>query len=736
MKIGGAFPVRFMARDGVDGKSAPYVLFRPDVVLFQTGSGGAVASAQSKQVEMTLFVGGDKAVISNVAKNSCPAGVTLSAFTISGGVASVTLSVAAGTTEANLSGIVNLTITGSLGGKSVSAAANFSVNAVKQGEQGVQGLSGAVLRNRGRFKQSELNAFAGDAIVNNQYWIDYLTYVPNEGGASKYRLADGVTEWMPTYYIRNGVQTQTQIPVLPGNPLVWTEFSSLKDTVVNFLIANGIAASSANLCEAFIGQTSDGVTDNGNGTFGLTSQAVGWAITAGKIFHTKTGLTLTQDGYLNDPDGLHIHVDGKTLVKTNYLPWAGFPSSPYASVGYVSYVTSEGTYTPLGEKILRVKNTGSAAASYLSLTDTTRTRLKPNTTYMLTLWGAIAVSGSSGGQYVYVTAKRYTDTTGSDAQQTSFTDRQLAPTSSVQQLTYTFTTDSTHIYLSVDIVFPTIPAGRTIVFTGAMLSIGNAVPTEWTPCEDILDDLNEDLLATGIDIARHQIVLTADQLICQNNSGMKTAWLDEVGNFTLAGVLNNLVVTINDDNKSHYGYYDSTNGKFILNPLACGPMLFYNLSYNNLFCKIELPVAFYNGSSTYISYKNSNVEFTLNELRQCVGKKFFFLNYYGAAHSSANLHFVEPNNLLAIRKKRVIYGRQTSKGFNFDDNTAFDFTLDGAIAQSAANNPAVLLDTLYMANDYQCGQGYYFVKIECKLGVYDSHECIYWEIEDVGTALT
>lgn len=721
MKIGGAFPVRFMARDGVDGKSAPYVLFRPDVVLFQTGSGGTVASAQSKQVEMTLFVGGDKAVISNVAKNSCPAGVTLSAFTISGGVASVTLSVAAGTKEANLSGIVNLTITGSLGGKSVSAAANFSVNAVKQGEQGVQGLSGAVLRNRGRFKQSELNAFAGDAIVNNQYWIDYLTYVPNGGGASKYRLANGVTEWMPTYYIKDDIRHDTQAPVLPDNPLVWTEFGPLKDTAVNFLIANGIAASSANLCEAFIGQTSDGVTDNGNGTFGLTSQAVGWAITAGKIFHTKTGLTLTQDGYLNDPNGLHIHVGGKTLVKTNYLPWAGFPSSPYASVGYVSYVTSEGTYTPLGEKILRVKNTGSAAASYLSLTDTTRTRLKPNTTYMLTLWGAIAVSGSSGGQYVYVTAKRYTDTTGSDAQQTSFSDRQLASTSSVQQLTYTFTTDSTHIYLSVDIMFPTIPAGRTIVFTGAMLSIGNAVPTEWTPCEDILDDLNEDLLATGIDIARHQIVLTADQLICQNNSGMKTAWLDEVGNFTLAGVLNNLVVTIDDNNVGDYGYV--TNSGVYLNPLRCGSMIVWKSIK-----AIILPFYYFNGTedddgnpaAEIVGYKAANENFLLEELRQCVGKKFYFLNGSTAA-VYLKLGITSPE---LLTRKWVYYTWAANEKTDLKDiqNKGSEFDIKEQI-QLVANN------------QYQIASTFRFTVAECKMGQYYSHDCIYWEIENKGDAV-
>lgn len=47
-----------------------------------------------------------------------------------------------------------------------------------------------------------------------------------------------------------------------------------------------------------------------------------------------------------------------------------------------------------------------------------------------------------------------------------------------------------------------------------------------------------DLLATGIDIEKKQITLTADNLICKNNSGEDTMSLDKNGNLTISGTLN------------------------------------------------------------------------------------------------------------------------------------------------------------------------------------------------------
>lgn len=60
--------------------------------------------------------------------------------------------------------------------------------------------------------------------------------------------------------------------------------------------------------------------------------------------------------------------------------------------------------------------------------------------------------------------------------------------------------------------------------------------------------LKDGLIGTGIDIEKGKITNTADQWECQNNSGVKTAWLDEDGNFTVTGVYNNLITIIDWDN--------------------------------------------------------------------------------------------------------------------------------------------------------------------------------------------
>ena len=56
--------------------------------------------------------------------------------------------------------------------------------------------------------------------------------------------------------------------------------------------------------------------------------------------------------------------------------------------------------------------------------------------------------------------------------------------------------------------------------------------------------VQRNLLATGIDIEKGKITMTADKFECQNNSGVKTAWLDNLGNFTTTGVYNNLITVI------------------------------------------------------------------------------------------------------------------------------------------------------------------------------------------------
>lgn len=145
------------------------------------------------------------------------------------------------------------------------------------------------------------------------------------------------------------------------------------------------------------------------------------------------------------------------------------------------------------------------------------------------------------------------------------------------------------------------------------------------------------LLATGIDIENKKITLTADNLVCQNNSGEKTMWLDSEGNLTTRGVYNNLLSVISSANDSRYITWEdesdwTTHG--CLDVLRCGNVL-----------KItKLPaMGSWDGSATskllrlpwFVSYEDKDRTKTNNpypnassphkikadEMRQLVGKK-------------------------------------------------------------------------------------------------------------------
>lgn len=88
--------------------------------------------------------------------------------------------------------------------------------------------------------------------------------------------------------------------------------------------------------------------------------------------------------------------------------------------------------------------------------------------------------------------------------------------------------------------------------------------------------LGDGLEATGIDIVHHLIKLVADQLKCYNNDGAPTAWLDHDGNWTTAGVQNNLITKIESGGSNKYiGWYDENALQYhcALDVLRCGNVI-------------------------------------------------------------------------------------------------------------------------------------------------------------------
>lgn len=79
----------------------------------------------------------------------------------------------------------------------------------------------------------------------------------------------------------------------------WELFNEFINVATSVLLANKGYIDVLGAARLFVGDT--------------TNKSTGWEMTNGYIKHTKSGLTLTADGKLYDPDGLHLSVGGKTV---------------------------------------------------------------------------------------------------------------------------------------------------------------------------------------------------------------------------------------------------------------------------------------------------------------------------------------------------------------------------------------------------------------------------------------
>lgn len=209
-------------------------------------------------------------------------------------------------------------------------------------------------------------------------------------------------------------------------------------------------------------------------------------------------------------------------------------------------------------------------------------------------------------------------------------------------------------------------------------------------------------------------------------------------NITLEGVLNNLIQHINIDNQNDYGIVDGS--KFRLNPLMTGQyVMFENIEGNDeqslQSVTIVLPSAFYSDDGAIIDGVipgDSNYPpYTMTEMRQMIGKRFYLM----PAGDYVMVNIEVENNLLYERAEGYYSnGNMNPKMpaengtdlFNLpteNEGTGNSYFEKRVYYRRWAQYPAVL-QQVYI--------------LECKLGI-DSGtgtECIYWEIQVSGEALT
>lgn len=137
------------------------------------------------------------------------------------------------------------------------------------------------------------------------------------------------------------------------------------------------------------------------------------------------------------------------------------------------------------------------------------------------------------------------------------------------------------------------------------------------------------LKATGIDIEAGKIVNTADRWECQNNNGVKTAWLDDMGNFTIRGVYNNLITVIDSTNVDKYiiGIPASNPTEWYLDVLLCGTFVKLEALPSGFSGMLKLPYyandnLFARGYTRYLDVSTSTPrQMTSDELRMLAGRK-------------------------------------------------------------------------------------------------------------------
>ena len=181
--------------------------------------------------------------------------------------------------------------------------------------------------------------------------------------------------------------------------------------------------------------------------------------------------------------------------------------------------------------------------------------------------------------------------------------------------------------------------------------------------------VKDGLKATGIYIEKGKIINRANQWEVWNLADQRTAWIDDMGNFTIRGVYNNLITVINESNWDKYIIKDQSGrySHWYLDVLLCGSFIVieslpadviseFNAADDGI---LHLPYYandnyFSRGYTRYLASSDSEPRLmTDNELRMLAGRKFVIK--WNAFPNIANNRALGP-----IYRPEVYYGGTTT----------------------------------------------------------------------------
>ena len=220
-------------------------------------------------------------------------------------------------------------------------------------------------------------------------------------------------------------------------------------------------------------------------------------------------------------------------------------------------------------------------------------------------------------------------------------------------------------------------------------------------------------------------------------------WLKGAGflrNLTVEAIINNMIMDINGDNCSDYGFLTDmvqsgvTYSVFYLNPLKCGSFLRFKLKNTSRlffpsYCVLEAPYA------EVFGYKEENVLFKVDEIRQMVGKKIYIMegNDYKLNICSGQFPVsgVQSEIRMLMSKEVQYYELSINTPVGSPAYINAETLISSDMEQAFANDSAhvVRRDILDPMVCLSHSQGYKFYVLECKVGNYNGYDCVYWEVD-------
>ena len=380
----------------------------------------------------------------------------------------------------------------------------------------------------------------------------------------------------------------------------------------------------------------------------------------------------------------------------NYLLTDAYYNGGYSP--YANAVLYEDSLSRYGGKVLRI--TSAYIGSYTITSDFMGSSVKGAGIYLSagTYTFQCVARKYAGLDNAYVRVY-YSQAQGAFSNQ--ITSLTVTNTATYQTLQSTFTIEAAG-YVAFRVEFSGVSSVATygVYLDAVKLEMGDVASamSDTNASAAGLEDVRQGIYATGIDIENRKIVMTADKFICQNNSGVKTAWLDEMGNWITTGVQNNLITVITSSNAYNYLLLDSS-GNVSLDVLRCGDFILIQSLPSEMIggrgseIFIRLPYFINGGASQRCQTKfltGVQHEMKSDEMRQLVGRKITIrvatnVAAYTFLNGVANFNYYG-TSVNALR--RIINGQ---KVFNFNDAAWQDYSLIPRVLHIECQH-AVLVD--------------------------------------------